>query len=257
MKSMLTLVGLGLGHPKGLTLETEEAIMEADSLFLETYTSPVPEPTIDAIQKRTGKRFTLLDRKAVEESNTIFEAAKTGKAVVAVGGDPLMATTHQELLIRARDMGIETRVVHAPSIISAVAGAAGLQHYKFARIVSLPWPKPNFFPTSPYDNIKANLERGDHTLLLLDTEEVDGRMMTANDAIDILEGMEEQKGNGIIDPDQLVVVLARVGHDDQLVVSGPIKTLKGKDFGPPLHCLIIPGKLHFMEEEAMDKLTEH
>jgi diphthamide biosynthesis methyltransferase len=30
--------------------------------------------------------------------------------------------------------------------------------------------------------------------------------------------------------------------------------IKKEDFGKPPHCLIIPGKLHFMEEEALTYL---
>jgi diphthine synthase len=31
--------------------------------------------------------------------------------------------------------------------------------------------------------------------------------------------------------------------------------LKDKEFGPPLHTLVVPGKLHFMEIEALEKLA--
>ena len=35
-----------------------------------------------------------------------------------------------------------------------------------------------------------------------------------------------------------------------------IKELIKKDFGSPLHTLVIPGKLHFMEVEALEKLAQ-
>ncbi len=32
--------------------------------------------------------------------------------------------------------------------------------------------------------------------------------------------------------------------------------LKGFDFGKPLHILVVPGKLHFLEAEALVKLAD-
>lgn len=47
------------------------------------------------------------------------------------------------------------------------------------------------------------------------------------------------------------VGLARLGNSTQKIVAGPMKDLLGVDFGSPLHCLIIPGNLHPMEEEML------
>ena len=49
----------------------------------------------------------------------------------------MIATTHLDLRLRAIDMGIETRIVHAPSISSAVAGLSGLQNYKFGKSITV------------------------------------------------------------------------------------------------------------------------
>ena len=56
----------------------------------------------------------------------------------------------------------------------------------------------------------------------------------------------------IVSKDMLVVGCARLGRDDFLVKKGSLEELKGFDFGRAPHCLIIPGKLHFMEEEFLE-----
>jgi diphthine synthase len=47
--------------------------------------------------------------------------------------------------------------------------------------------------------------------------------------------------------------LARVGAEDQLIVSGTLKELLEVNFGEPLHSLVIPAKqLHHTEKEMFD-----
>jgi diphthine synthase len=48
------------------------------------------------------------------------------------------------------------------------------------------------------------------------------------------------------------VGIARVGHDDQKIVYGTLEELLSIDFGAPLHCLVLVGKTHFMEDEVLD-----
>jgi diphthine synthase len=50
----------------------------------------------------------------------------------------------------------------------------------------------------------------------------------------------------------LVIGLARIGQEDQRIVSGTLKELLSVDFGPPLHCVVIPGNMHFLEKEHFD-----
>ncbi len=50
-------------------------------------------------------------------------------------------------------------------------------------------------------------------------------------------------------------VVARAGSDNCLISADYAKNLLNKDFGEPMHSLIIPGNLHFMEAEALVKLA--
>jgi len=56
--------------------------------------------------------------------------------------------------------------------------------------------------------------------------------------------------------DSIICVVARAGSNHPVVKAGTIKDLIEKDFGSPLHTLVIPGKLHFMEVEALEKLAQ-
>lgn len=76
------------------------------------------------------------------------------------------ATTHADLVIRARELKIPVRMIHNASIMNAI-GACGLQLYKFGQTVSLVFFENNYRPQSFYDHIKENVSLGLHTLVLL------------------------------------------------------------------------------------------
>lgn len=54
-----------------------------------------------------------------------------------------------------------------------------------------------------------------------------------------------------ITEDCYAVILARVGWDDQKIVTGKISTLLNADVGPPIHSLVIPGEMHFLENDML------
>ncbi len=249
---MLTFVGLGLYDIEDLTIRGKKAIEDADLVFAEFYTSHLIGLKEEKLENALGKKVRLLPREEVENGELILENAKSKNVVLLVVGDPMIATTHVSLRIMAEDNGIKTRIVHNASIISAAPGILGLQNYKFGRTVSLPFPQAHYFPTSAYDYIYENFSRGLHTLILLD---INPRPMTANEAMQILLDMEQKKKKGIFNESTLIAVIARAGAPDCLARAGALGKLIMEDFGPPLHSLVLPGKLHFTEEEALEKLA--
>ena len=249
---MLTFVGLGLYDIEDLTLRGKRAIENADLVFAEFYTSHLIGANEEKLEKALGKKVKVLSREEVESGAIILENAQSKNVVLLVVGDPMIATTHVSLRIMAEEKGIKTRIVHNASIISAAPGILGLQNYKFGRTVSLPFPQANYFPTSAYDYIYENFSRGLHTLILLD---INPRPMTANEAMQILLDMEQKKEKGIFKEGTLIAVVARAGAPDCLARAGTLGKLIKEDFGPPLHSLVLPGKLHFTEEEALEKLA--
>jgi len=252
----LTFIGLGLYDEKDISLKGLKEIKTCDKVYAEFYTAKLIGSDISKLEKTIERSIEILSRKETESGSIILEAAKNKKVVFLTCGDPMVATTHVDLRLRAKDMGIETRVVHGSSIVTAVPGLLGLQNYKFGRTTTLAYPEKEYFPTSPYTVIKENRQMGLHTLVLLDIQSENKRYMTANDGMKLLLQMEEKHGENVINEESIACVVARAGSLEPIVVADTIKKLMSRDFGPPLHTLVVPGKLHFMEIEALAKLAD-
>ena len=95
-----------------------------------------------------------------------------------------------------------------------------------------------------------NKEMGLHTLILLDLRPQEHRFVTVNLGIQYLLEIAVSRNDSVFDENTMVVGCARIGGDFK-IKYGKAKDLLAEDFGRPLHCIIIPGKLHFIEEEAL------
>jgi diphthine synthase len=255
-KGSLTFIGLGLFDEKDISLKGLEEIEKCDKVFAEFYTAKLMGTDIKKIEKEFGKKVEIISRKETEKGNIILRSAETENVTFLSGGDPMTATTHVDLRIRAIEKGINTRIIHGSSISTAVPGLLGLQNYKFGRTTTLAYPEKNYFPTSPYEVIKKNKEMGLHSLILLDIQEDRKRYMTANEGFELLLKMEEKQKKDVITKNTIVCVVAQAGSEKPIVLAGLIHDLIKKDYGPPLHSLVIPAKLHFIEIEALKLLAQ-
>ncbi len=246
----LVFIGLGLHDEKGITLRGLEEARAADLVFAEFYTSALLGTRLESLEALVGKPITRLTREQVEDGRALLDAASERRVAFLVAGDPMVATTHVDLRLRAVAAKIPTRVVHGVSILGAAAGALGLQAYKFGRTTTVPFPSPGFAPTSPLDPLLENRKAGLHTLVLLDLRE-DGTFLDPKDALRSLLAMAESRGTADFGPQTLVCVLSQVGSPDARIVAGSAAELLTRDLGPPLHCLVVPGRLHFLEKEAL------
>ncbi|MHA1210135.1 MAG: diphthine synthase [Candidatus Freyarchaeota archaeon] len=252
----LVFVGLGLWDECDLTLRGLKEAREADRVYAEFYTSFMGGLDTRRLEELIGKRIVVLSRKDVEEKphESVLRHAQREHVVFLVPGDPLISTTHVDLRLRAHDMGIETSVIHAPSILSAAPSICGLANYKFGRSVSIPFPEDNYFPESPYLVVKDNRAKGLHTLIFLDVRADEERYMTVNEGIEFLMHFEN-RGEERVLGDAVMVGIARAGSHEPVVRAGFVEDLISFDFGPPPHTLIVTGELHFKEAEALVKLA--
>lgn len=248
----IVFVGLGLNDELGISLRGLEEVKKADKVFTELYTSVMPNLSIKRFEEISGKSLHVLSRKDLEDENgkKILDAAKDGCVVLLVPGDPLIATTHVALRVQAEKLGIKTRIIHGASIISAVVGLSGLHNYKFGKSVTIPFPSETLSET-PYDVVRQNKALGLHTLCLLDINVEEKHYLSIGEALRLLLKIEEKRGLGVIVDDTLVVGIARAGSDNPVVKAGFLKEVVDYDFGQPPHSLVFPGKLHFMEAEAL------
>ena len=253
----LLFVGLGLHDERDVSLRGLEEIREADAVFAELYTSLMPGLSIHKLEELVGKRVSVVSRQTLEEEGgqLILREAEAGKAALLVPGDPLIATTHLDLRIRAEKRGIKTRIVHGASIVSAVIGLSGLQNYKYGRSVTIPFPEEGFTSETPYRVIMENRKMGLHTLCFLDIKAEEKKYMTVRDGLEALLATEKQKRKQVITPDTLVVGIARAGSREPTVKAGYVEEVMKQNFGAPPHTLVFPGKLHFMEAEALITLA--
>ena len=253
---MLTFIGLGLYDEKDITVKGLDAVKRADIVYAEFYTSHLMGTSMEKMEGFYGRKLQVLEREDVEQNPSWLSEAKDKNIVLLAGGDAMVATTHIDLRLRAKDLGIETAIIHAPSISSAVSGLCGLQNYRFGKSTTIPFPytrkDKTILSEAPYDTIKMNKKNDLHTLVFLDINQEKG-FMDIGIAISLLLEMEERRGEGFL-TNTLAVGIARAGSESPIIHADYIKPLKEYDFGKPLHILIIPASLHFIEAEALVKL---
>jgi len=249
----LYFIGLGLCGVKGLTLEGLEAVKRCRRVYVEHYTSLVPGLGLGELERLLEGKVQAVDRGFLEGEGAekVLEEALEDDVALLTPGDPFIATTHNALRLEALKRGVKVKVVHSASVASAVPGATGLSFYKFGRTATVVYPEPNYVPEAAYDAVKENLAMGLHTLLLLDLKVERGAFMKAPEALRILLDIEARRGEGVLTKDAVVVAVARAGCDDVEVKAGSVGRLVEAELGPPPHSLVVPGPLHFMEEEAL------
>ncbi|WP_309492598.1 diphthine synthase [Candidatus Hecatella orcuttiae] len=249
----LTFIGLGLHDEKSLSLLGLEKAKAADRVYAEFYTNLMPKLSIKALENLLAKPVTVLSRGDLEEraEEGILRQASEGEVALLVPGDPLVATTHIDLRLRAERAGIETEVLNGVSIYSAAPAAAGLQVYKFGKTVTVPFPTPFYKPETPYEVVVENSRRGLHTLVLLDVDSEKGRCMTVREGLEYLLEVEEKRKEGAVTPRRLAVGLAGLGSLKPEVKGNRVERLLETVFEELPQCIIFPGKLHFMEAEAL------
>jgi len=244
----LYLIGIGLSNEKDITVKGLEIVKKCDLIYLENYTSLL-QCSKEDLEKFYGKEILLADRETTEQGDEkIIAEAKEQEIAFLVVGDPFSATTHVQLFKLAKEKNVKVEIIHNASVLTAV-GEVGLELYKYGKTTSIPFLEDHPNLETPYNIIKKNKEL--HTLCLLDLKPQENKFMTIKEALEILEKIEERKQAGIISENTLVVGCARLGSENSIIKAGKIKDIKQFDFGQPPFCLIIPGKLHFVEEEVL------
>jgi diphthine methyl ester synthase len=246
---MLYIIGLGLGNEKDITVRGLEAVKNCDKIYLESYTS-ILQCSKEDLETFYLKKIILADRNMSEQGfETILNEAKVKDVAFLVVGDPFSATTHSTIYKEAIDEKVVVEVINNASILTAV-GRVGLELYKYGKTTSIPFVDNVANLETPYNVLKENQSIGLHTLFLLDLKPP-SEFMTIKEALEILLKIESVKLQEVISADTLVVGCARLGSDN-MIKSGKLKEVKEYDFGKAPFCLIIPAKMHFVEEEMVE-----
>ena len=251
---MLWFVGLGISGTKSIPIEVVKIIQEADIVYLEAFTSPISQMHEEEIKNMVNGSFKIAKRWLVEDGREILEASKTSTVVLLAYGDPYMATTHIELRTRAELENIKTKTIHSASAVTSMIGEAGLQFYKVGRVVTIMNEKKSTI--TPYTTIFKNLTQGLHSVVLLEYNHDKKYFLDPKNAISDLLDIEKAQKKNVLDNDTFGIIASRIGFKTQKITSGKFSNLLKTDFGEPPHSIIIPGKLHFTESDAINVLTE-
>lgn len=228
---MLYLIGLGLNE-KGISLQGLEVLKKCEKIYLENYTVDFPYKKQE-LEKVIRKKIISVKREFIEDKadELIKETKKTNVALL-IYGSPLIATTHISLIQEARKNKVKYRVIHSASVLDTIA-ETGLQIYKFGKIASMPKHKATSFLEVINDNKKIKA----HTLILIDIG------LEFNDVLKKLKDINEK-----------IVLCSALGTKNQKILYKKINELKKIKIKKPF-CIIIPDKLHFIEEEVLNSFS--
>ncbi len=242
----LFMIGIGLFDEKDISIRGLEIVKKCSSVYLENYTSILQNKILD-LEKSYCKKIIIADRDLVEGGgDDIVQMAKYRDVAFLVVGDPMCATTHIDLYMRAKEKNVSVKVVHNASIVSAV-GEVGLEIYKYGKTTSIPFHNKNV--KTPVDAYRKNLSLGFHTLFLLDLDPKNSKYLSIQDACQYLI----QNG---VDKGRIAIGCARIGSDDQIIRTSDLENLGKFAYGNAPYCIIIPGNMHFVEEEAINMWKE-
>lgn len=243
---MLYLVGLGIWDEGDISLKGVKACKKADKVYAELYTS-VWGGKLEKIEKIIKKKVNVLKRRDLEErSHNLIKEAGRKNIVILVPGDPLSATTHTGLMDEAKKEEVEVEVVHSSSVFTAIA-ETGLSLYNFGKTVTVVAPSKKYKPDLFYNTIKENMDKGMHTLVLLDIK------MSVEEGLSILMEIERKKRKQVLRSGKRVVVASSIGSPKRSIKYGTVLELTDEDFPPPA-VIVIPGQMNFFEREFLESL---
>ena len=231
---MLYLIGLGL-TVDGISKQGIDVVKKCKKVYLENYTVEFPYNVRGLEELFGGKKIHAAGREFVESLKIVDQAKKLDIALL-VYGSPLMATTHVTILDEAKKSGVKVKVIHAGSVFDAV-GETGLQLYKFGKIASLPSQEADSY----IEIVKENQKIGAHSLILVDIG------FKSEEAIKKLIQDSEKKGLAL----EKIIICSRLSGNNPEIKYDSVENLKRNDFRAP-YCIIIPGKMHFLEKEFLE-----
>tara|TARA_B100000424_G_scaffold50139_1_gene35468 strand:- start:1523 stop:2371 length:849 start_codon:yes stop_codon:yes gene_type:complete len=281
MTAGLRLIGIGPGGLEGATIAALNAAKTSDYRMYEAYTALWTESEISRLEDEVGSIERIM-RPQVENPVEILELARKSVVAILIVGDPLQATTHVDIQLRAEKLGIDCEIIHGVSITTIVTGAIGLSNYKFGRQTTIAYPYENWIATSPLEVIAVNRYQGLHTLVLLDLDptgegagmqkpmqpkdifksmqlmvnKLENYMSESSDASeedDLKMSAYQEFCNNVESLD--IVLCTDMGTTGQQITYVNFSDLPQASEGG-MHCLVIPGKLNEIEIEALSRWTK-
>ena len=129
---MLYIIGIGISEFDSLPIGSFDILKNSDFVFLERFTGFISDDFLVKIKKvlfdsrepqsKSGVDIKFVKRWYIEDGREILEKATSKNVSILVYGDPLVATTYNELVIRAKRLSIDVKIIHSSSGLISLIG---------------------------------------------------------------------------------------------------------------------------------------
>ena len=270
---MLYFIGVGIDGFSSLSIGSIEILNNCDIIYIDSFTGLLSDEFVKELQilvNDTPGKYVKNDDKIrpakrwfVEDGREILKNSLEKIVCILIYGDPLIATTYTELLVRAKKQRVPYKVIHASSGISSLIGESGLHYYKFGKTVTM--MSDSMSSITVYNALYNNMCLGLHTLILTEynndkrnidfTFDNDPFFLSPKKVFELLLDRENELKLLDFSKDSFAIVASEIGTDHSKIICGKIKSLLNYQFKFGFNSIIIPGRLHFTEIDCLENLT--
>ncbi len=271
---MLCLMGVGINEFDSLSIGSIEILKQSNIIYIDRFTGFLSDEFVlkiktlskitDNSTQESSPEVQVVKRWFVEDGREMLKNAFEKTVCVLIYGDPLIATTYNELLVRASKQSISYKIIHSASGISSLIGESGLHYYKFGKMVTM--MSDPMSSITVYDTIFNNICLGLHTLILTEYNNDDGNndsklnnnkpfYLEPKIVFKLLLEREHELKLMNLSENSFAIVASQVGTDNSKLICGRIKSLLNFQFNHGFNSIIIPGELHFTEIDSLKNLT--
>ena len=244
---MIYIVGLGVDPERTTPIIAEKLKQTCELSYLDTYTTKISEKLQNWL--KSYLKAEPVGREVLESTETLVNLAKERNICIYVYGDPYIATTHQSIRLYAERYKVEVKTIYASSFVNAVLGETGLHIYKLGFVGSMlkgDISSRNYV----YKEVGRALELGKHSLIITSGYEGDANALL-NELIEAEKNFKEET----FSDDRFLLIVSKAGTAEQKVIGGCLRNLSAKKLNvEEPFTLVVPGNLHFSEEEILQKL---
>lgn len=269
---MLYLIGVGINEYDSLSLGSIDILNKCNIIYVDSFTGFLSNDFIQYVKnllsindKEENKiQIHFVKRWFVEDGREILKNSAEKCVSILIYGDPLIATTYSELLVRASKQAIPYKVIHSSSGISSLIGESGLHYYKFGKMVTM--MSDSMSSITVYNTVYNNMCNGLHTLILTEyNNDYDSTYSNGDDkepfflsptqVFNLLLERENELKLLSLSNRSFAIVTSKIGTNNSKIVSGKIESLLKYPFDSGFNSIIIPGSLHFTEIDCLRNLT--
>ncbi len=270
---MLYLIGVGINGCSSLSIGSIEILTKCDIIYIDSFTGLLSDDFVKELQILINKtnnnyeenynKIRPAKRWLVEDGREILKNSIDKMVCILIYGDPLIATTYAELLVRAKKQSVHYKVIHASSGISSLIGESGLHYYKFGKMVTM--MSDSLSSITVYNALYNNMCLGLHTLILTEynndkrdtdfTFNNDPFFLSPKMVFELLLERENELKLLNLTKNSFAIVASKIGMDNSKIICGKIESLLNYRFDFGFSSIIIPSRLHFTEIDYLENLT--